>query len=307
MTARLLPVPDGLVGERVDAGIARMLGYSRSQAASMAEAGLVTAQGKPLGKSDRLAAGMLLEVEQPAPVLERQPKPVPGLGILYDDDDLVIVDKPAGVAAHPSVGWEGLDVLSGLEAAGYRISTTGAPERQGIVSRLDVGTSGAMVVAKTEQAYSVLKRAFKYREVRKVYHALCQGHPHQLAGTIDAAIGRHPGSDWKFAVTANGRHSVTHYQVLELLRSTALCEIDLETGRTHQIRVHFAALKHPLVGDLTYGADPKLAAKVGLARQWLHARRLGFDHPVTGKWLEVTSEYPAELIRALDIVRDWTG
>jgi len=306
MTARLLPVPDGLVGERVDTGIARMLGYSRSQAASMADAGMITAAGKTLGKSDRLTAGLFLEVELPAPVLERKPQPVPGLGILYDDDDLVVVDKPAGVAAHPSVGWEGPDVLSGLAAAGYRVSTTGAPERQGIVSRLDVGTSGAMVVAKTERAYSALKKAFKHREVTKIYHALCQGHPHQLAGTIDAAIGRHPGSDWKFAVTATGRHAVTHYEVLELLRGAALCEIDLETGRTHQIRVHFAALKHPLVGDLTYGADPTLAAKLALVRQWLHARQLGFVHPVTGDWLEVTSEYPPELARSLDIVRDWT-
>ena len=307
MTARIFPVPDGLIGERVDTGIARMLGYSRSQAAAMAESGLVTVGGKPLGKSDRLAAEMLLEVELPPLVLNRQPQPVPGMGILYDDDDLVVVDKPAGVAAHPSVAWEGPDVLSGLKAAGYQISTSGAPERNGIVSRLDVGTSGAMVVAKTERAYTALKRAFKHREVKKVYHALCQGHPHQLHGTIDAAIGRHPGSDWKFAVIADGRHAVTHYEVLELLRGAALCEIDLETGRTHQIRVHFAALKHPLVGDLTYGADPVLAAKLALTRQWLHARNLGFSHPVTGLWIDVTSPYPPELARVLETVRDWSA
>jgi 23S rRNA pseudouridine1911/1915/1917 synthase len=283
-----------------------MLGYSRTQAAEIVEAGGVTCNGRPLGKSDRLIADQELEVVIPEPPAPVGPSEVPGMGILYDDEDIVIVDKPAGAAAHPSLGWDGPDVLSGLAAAGYRISTSGQPERKGIVSRLDVGTSGAMVVAKSEPAYSALKHAFKHREVKKVYHALCQGHPDQLVGTIEAPIGRHPSAEWKFAVTERGRHSVTHYEVIELLRSAALCEIHLETGRTHQIRVHFTALKHPLVGDTIYGADPVVAAKVGLDHQWLHAYRLGFAHPITGEWVEVESPYPADLQNALEIVRDWS-
>ena len=305
MSSRFLPVPDGVAGMRLDAALARMLGLSRTVAADLIDDGGVTCNGLVLAKSTKLDPSMFLEVSMPEPKLERKPQVIPGMGILYDDDDLVIVDKPAGVAAHPSLGWDGPDVASGLAAAGYRISTSGAPERQGIVSRLDVGTSGAMVVAKSERAYSALKVMFKNREVKKVYHAITQGLPEPLSGTIEAPIGRHPGSDWKFAVTTSGRHAVTHYEVIEMLKSAALTEIHLETGRTHQIRVHFAALKHPLVGDITYGADPKIAAKLNLDRQWLHAKTLGFKHPITGDWLEVSSEYPPELANALTQLRSW--
>jgi 23S rRNA pseudouridine1911/1915/1917 synthase len=223
--------------------------------------------------------------------------------VVYEDDDVVVVDKPVGVAAHPSPGWSGPTVVGALAAAGYRVSTSGAAERQGIVHRLDVGTSGLMVVAKSEAAYSGLKRAFKERTPEKVYHALAQGHPEPTTGTIDAPIGRHPTADYRFAVVADGKDSVTHYEVLEMLPAASLVEIHLETGRTHQIRVHFAALRHPLVGDLTYGADPVLASKVGLVRQWLHAVRLGFVHPLTGRWVEVTSDYPDDLAHALEVLR----
>jgi 23S rRNA pseudouridine1911/1915/1917 synthase len=303
---RSLPVPDGLAGERVDAGLARLLGVSRTRAAEMAAAGGVRVDGREVGKSDRLVAGAWLEAEIPdeepaAPQVVAEP--VPGMKIVYDDDDVVVIDKPVGVAAHPSPGWTGPTVVGALAAAGYRISTSGAAERQGIVHRLDVGTSGLMVVAKSELAYSVLKRAFKERTVEKVYHALVQGHPEPTTGTIDAPIGRHPSADYKFAVTAEGKPSVTHYEVLEMLPAASLVEVHLETGRTHQIRVHFSALRHPCVGDLTYGADPVLAKKVGLSRQWLHAVRLGFEHPATGQWTQVTSEYPDDLARALEVVR----
>jgi 23S rRNA pseudouridine1911/1915/1917 synthase len=228
--------------------------------------------------------------------------PVPGMRIVHDDDDLVVVDKPVGVAAHPSVGWTGPTVIGGLAAAGYRISTSGSSERQGIVHRLDVGTSGLMVVAKSERAYTLLKRAFKDRTVDKTYHALVQGLPDPVRGTIDAPIGRHPGHDYKFAVLSDGKPSITHYEVLEAFRSASLVEVHLETGRTHQIRVHFSALRHPCAGDLTYGADPRLAATLGLTRQWLHARQLGFDHPVTGERVTVTSDYPQDLAYALDVL-----
>ena len=303
--SRSLPVPDGLEGARVDAALAKMLGFSRTFAAEVADAGGVEQDGRVLGKSDRLRAGAWLSVTWTE---RREPEIVPvvveDLGIVYDDDDLVVVDKPAGVAAHPSVGWEGPTVLGALAGAGFRIATSGAAERQGVVHRLDVGTSGLMAVAKSERAYTALKRAFKEREVAKIYHAVVQGHPDPLAGTIDAPIGRHPSASWKFAVTPTGKDSVTHYETLEAFRGASLLEIHLETGRTHQIRVHMAAHRHPCVGDPLYGADPTLSARLGLTRQWLHARELSFAHPVSGEWVTFSSEYPADLAHALEILRD---
>ena len=301
---RSLPVPNGLAGERVDVGIARLLGFSRTLAADIAEAGGVTLDGIVVGKSDRLRDDAWLEVtweSKTAPIIE--PLIVQNLGIVHDDDDFVVVDKPAGVAAHPSVGWDGPTVLSGLAGAGFRVSTSGAAERAGIVHRLDAGTSGLMVVAKSEHAYTALKRAFHDREVTKIYHALVQGHPDPLAGTIDAAIGRHPSSSWKFAVTADGKPSITHYETLEAFPSASLLEVHLETGRTHQIRVHMAAQRHPCVGDSMYGADPTISAKLGLERQWLHAHRLGFTHPSSGQYVEFESPYCADLQRALEVLR----
>jgi 23S rRNA pseudouridine1911/1915/1917 synthase len=302
---RSLPVPDGLVGQRVDAGLARLLGLSRSGIADLAETGQVLLDGVSVGKSDRLRAGAWLEITLPDPAgpLEVVAEPVPGMVVVHDDGDLVVVDKPVGVAAHPSPGWTGTTVVGGLAAAGYRISTSGAAERQGVVHRLDVGTSGLMVVAKSEHAYTVLKQAFRDRTVTKTYHCLVQGHPDPLRGTIDAPIGRHPQHDHRWAVVAGGKPSITHYEVLEAFRAASLTEVHLESGRTHQIRVHFAALRHPCVGDLTYGADPVLAARLGLTRQWLHAYRLGFEHPATGQPVEFASEYPADLAQALDRIR----
>lgn len=304
MQNRSLPVPDGLAGERADAALAKLLGFSRTFAAEVLEAGGATLDGRPLGKSDRLTAGAWLEVEwapKEAPVVV--PVLVPGFEIVHDDDDIVVIDKPVGVAAHPASGWDGPTVLGALAGAGFRISTSGAAERAGIVHRLDVGTSGLMVVAKSERAYTLLKAAFHDREVDKVYHAVVQGHPDPFSGTIDAPIGRHPGSAWKFAVTADGKPSVTHYDTLEAMRSATLLEVHLETGRTHQIRVHMAAQRHPCVGDLLYGADPTLAARLGLTRQWLHAVRLAFRHPGTGERVEFRTGYPDDLQHALDVLR----
>ena len=301
---RTVNVPDGLEGERVDAGIARLLGLSRSRAADLAAAGHVSVGGKPLGKSDRLHAGDWLEVVLPAVVTSAdrpaRAEPVEGLRIVHDDSEIVVVDKPAFVAAHPSVGWTGPTVVGGLAAAGYRISTSGAPERQGIVQRLDAGTSGLMVVAKSERAYTVLKQAFRDRIVDKTYHALVQGLPDPHEGTIDAPIGRHTGHDYRFAVRTDGRPSITHYELIEAHRRASLLEVHLETGRTHQIRVHFSALRHPCCGDVTYGADPTLAADLGLTRQWLHAVKLGFDHPGSGDYVSFDSAYPEDLATALD-------
>jgi 23S rRNA pseudouridine1911/1915/1917 synthase len=305
MESRSLPVPDGLAGERVDAGLSKLLGFSRSFAAAVAETGGVSLDGRTVEKSDRLVAGAWLEVEwEPVNPPTVVPTAVPDLGIVYDDDDFVVVDKPVGVAAHPSVGWDGPTVLGALAASGFRVATSGAAERAGIVHRLDAGTSGLMVVAKSERAYTELKRQFHDREVSKIYHAVVQGHPDPLAGTIDAPIGRHPGSSWKFAVTADGKPSVTHYETLEVFRGASLLEIHLETGRTHQIRVHMAAQRHPCVGDAMYGADPTMSARLGLTRQWLHAMKLAFRHPSTGDWVEFVSAYPADLQHALDVLRE---
>ena len=301
-------MPEGLEGERVDAAIGRLFGLSRTKAADLIAEGAVLVDDVPPLKSERLHAGSIIAVQLPvaaeasAPALDAA-LPVEGMVVLYDDDDLVVVDKPVGVAAHPSPGWTGPTVIGGLAAAGYRVSTSGAAERQGVVHRLDVGTTGVMVVAKSERAYTALKRSFKERTVDKVYHAIVQGHPDPSRGTVDAPIGRHPKDDWRWAVTASGKDSVTHYETLEAFRAASLLRIELETGRTHQIRVHMAALRHPCVGDLTYGADPTLAARLGLSRQWLHARELGFTHPTRGERVRFEAPYPADLQHALDQLR----
>jgi len=301
---RVVFVPEGLEGERVDQALARMLGLSRSKITDLIAAGLVLVDGRAVGKSERVRSGAMLEATV-KPVAEAivVPELVEGVRIVRDDDDIVVVDKPAGVAAHPSLGWNGPNVLAHLAGAGFRISTSGVPERQGIVQRLDVGTSGLMVVAKSERAYSVLKRAFRSRAVEKVYHALVQGHPDPFTGTIEAPIGRHPGPEYKMAVIAGGRHSVTHYDTVEAFAGSTLLEVRLETGRTHQIRFHMAAIKHPCIGDVGYGADPVLATGLGLRRQWLHAVGLGFTHPVTTEEMWFSSAYADDLGAALERVR----
>ncbi len=301
---RRVPVPEGLDGERLDAALARLFGLSRARAAELIGDGSVLVGGRPAAKSERVPAGEWLDVTlPPPPTAQPRPEPVPGLVVVYEDDDIVVVDKPPGVAAHPTPGWTGPTVLQGLLAAGHTIATSGAAERQGIVHRLDATTSGLMVLAKSERAYSLLKRAFRDREVDKIYNALVQGHPDPLRGTVDAPIGRHPSGDGRFAVVAGGRPSVTHYDTLEAFRAASLTEINLETGRTHQIRVHMAAIRHPCVGDRLYGADPVLAAHLGLTRQWLHAVRLGFAHPADGRGIEFASEYPEDLAHALAVLR----
>ena len=303
---RSVPVPEGLDGLRLDAAISRLFGLSRTAAADLVGAGAATLDGNAVVKSERVTAGAVLELDLPEPerAQSRPPEVVDNLTVLHEDDDILVVDKPIGVAAHPSPGWEGPTVIGGLAAAGHRVSTSGAEERQGIVHRLDVGTSGCMVVAKSERAYTVLKDAFRERTVDKRYHALVQGHPDPMTGTVDAPIDRHPTSAYKFAVVAGGRDSVTHYETIEAFRHATLLDIHLETGRTHQIRVHMAALKHPCVGDITYGADPTLSKRLGLERQWLHAVRLGFAHPDDGRWVEFESPYPGDLQRALDRVAE---
>jgi len=308
-------VPVELDGGRADAVLATLFEIPRTESTQWLQAGLVTwaqdrTQGRSAGravkKSERLQAGAQLAVAVPErrDPLEVRIEAVEDMTLLHQDSEFVVVDKPVGVAAHPSPGWTGPTVIGGLLAAGVEIATSGSQERRGIVHRLDVGTSGVMVVAKTERAYSVLKDAFRQRTTHKSYHALVQGLPDPVDGTVDAPIGRHPGHDWRFAVIEGGRESRTHYRLLEAYGRASLMDVTLETGRTHQIRVHFSALGHPCAGDLTHGADPHLAAELGLTRQWLHAVELGFYHPGDGEWVSFRSDYPADLAQALRILED---
>jgi 23S rRNA pseudouridine1911/1915/1917 synthase len=290
---------------RLDQAVSRLFGLSRTAAAALVEAGDALVDGLPRPKSDKVSAGSWLEVTLPSPPAAPQviPQAVAGLRVVYADDHIVVVDKPVGVAAHSSPGWTGPTVIGGLAAIGHTIATSGAPERQGVVHRLDVGTTGIMVVAKSEHAYSVLKRAFKAREVDKRYHAVVQGHLDPLRGTVEAPIDRHPTHDYRWAVVSGGKPSVTHYDTIEAFPAASLVDVRLETGRTHQIRVHFSTLRHPCVGDLTYGADPTLAARLGLTRQWLHARALSFLHPGTAEEVGFVSDYPDDLEQALTLLR----
>lgn len=301
---RTLIVPEGVAGERVDSALTRVLGLSRTSIVRLLDEGEIRSSGIAMGKSYRVTAGQMIEILLPDTAV-REPiplTPLAGLTVVYDDDAIVVIDKPVGCAAHPSPGWTGPTVVGALSAAGYSISTSGAAERAGIVHRLDVGTSGLMIVAKTDRAYTVLKDAFRNREVEKIYHALVQGHMDPSTGTIDAPIDRHPKEDYRFAVVADGKTSITHYEVIEYYRAVSLVKVELETGRTHQIRVHFSALRHPLVGDLTYGADPTLAERLGISRPWLHALELRFRHPITNEPLDLRAPYPADLVGALALL-----
>ncbi|CAB5239982.1 unannotated protein [freshwater metagenome] len=304
--ARTLSVPEGVEGERIDSALTRVLGLSRTAVVRLLEDGDITTSGQPMQKSDRVTAGQIIEVLMPQ---EKNSEAIPltpleGLRIVYNDDEMIVIDKPVGCAAHPSPGWEGPTVVGALTAAGYSVSTSGPAERAGIVHRLDVGTSGLMVVAKSDRAYTFLKDAFRNRTVEKIYHALVQGHVDPTVGTIDAPIDRHPKEDHRFAVVANGKESITHYEVIEYYRGVSLVQVELETGRTHQIRVHFSALRHPLVGDLTYGADPVLAGSLHMSRPWLHALELRLNHPITGEAMVFQAPYPQDLQESLALLSD---
>jgi 23S rRNA pseudouridine1911/1915/1917 synthase len=303
---RTLSVPEGVEGERIDSALTRVLGLSRTAIVKLLEDGDIKSGGIAMQKSDRVLSGQVIEVLLPAQ-LNQDPiplTPLTGLTVVYNDDDIVVIDKPVGCAAHPSPGWMGPTVVGALMAAGYTISTSGPAERAGVVHRLDAGTSGLMVIAKTDAAYLKLKEMFRNHEVEKTYHALVQGHMDPAVGTIDAPIDRHPKEDHRFAVVATGKESITHYEVIEYYRSVSLVKVELETGRTHQIRVHFSALSHPLVGDTTYGADPVLGKKMKMSRPWLHALELRFNHPTQGTPLVLHAPYPPDLTASLALLSE---
>ena len=295
-----LVVPDHLAGSRLDAVVAKLLNMSRSKAAKVMAEGTATVNGQPAAKSTIVTAGVELRLDLPDSLVTDEP--VVPLEVIFEDNHLVVVDKPVGVAAHSGPGWSGPTVIGSLLEGGHQVALSGPLERRGVVQRLDVGTSGLMMVAKSEQAYSALKQMFRDRAVTKVYHGLVQGLPHNLAGTVDAPIGRLPG-DYKFAVLDGGKPSITHYELLEAFLGASLLRLDLATGRTHQIRVHMAAIGHPLLGDPFYGADQALSNRLGLERQWLHATELEFDHPISGQRLLLKTSYPSDLQTALDRLR----
>lgn len=304
MTSYLIHIDENQIGLRLDSFLSTNLEISRTKVASDIDAGAVLVNSKVATKSQRLNLNDEIKYDPiEKPIVDPKDQVI-DIKVLYSDDDIVVVDKPFGVAAHASPGWEGPTVTASIAAKGHRISTSGVPERQGIVQRLDVGTSGVMVVAKSDFAYENLKESFRTRTVKKVYHALVQGHPDPSSGTIDAPISRHPQENYKYAIVQGGRESITHYETLEAFPYASLLKIELETGRTHQIRVHMSAIKHPCVGDPMYGADPKLAEKLGLTRQWLHATSLTFKHPRTGAEVTFDSPYPQDLASSLKRVAE---
>jgi 23S rRNA pseudouridine1911/1915/1917 synthase len=308
---KVITIPEELKGERIDASLARLTGLSRSVIANLISEEEVWYQDEPVAKSYKVQGDELIELLlpgirntefiEPTPFLDESGKNA--LPIIYEDNDLIVVNKPVGVAAHASVSWKGPTVIGALVAAGVRIETGGIAERQGVVHRLDVGTTGLMAVAKTERAYSSLKDQFRNRTVDKTYWALVQGHMDPTEGTIDAPIDRHPKEDYRFAVVSSGKPSTTHYKALEYFPGLTLVEVELETGRTHQIRVHFSALSHPLVGDNIYGADPSFSTKLSITHPWLHAGKLSLTHPATGERMCWEVPLPVDLQASLELLR----
>lgn len=304
---RTVTVTEGADGDRADVVLADHLDETRSRAAARCARGEVTIDGSPIAKGRRLRVGEVLTVavtdDAPAPA---EPAAVPGVAIRHHDDHLAVVAKPAGLVVHPGAGTRGPTLVDALRAHGLALADLGQPERPGIVHRLDRGTSGLLVVALSVEAGEGLAAAFRTHAVHRRYLALTDGVPEHPAATIEAAIARHPGDRTRFAVDPSGRHAVSHYDVLADHGRVAEVGVSLETGRTHQVRVHLAAIRHPVCGDMAYGADPDTADVLGLERPALHAAELGFDHPVTGERIHLAEDPPRDLQRALDTARAHT-
>jgi 23S rRNA pseudouridine1911/1915/1917 synthase len=270
---------------------------SRAAAERLLSAGTVLVDGERRGKSHKLAGGEDLAIEAPAPAAEEPPVALPELAIAYADEHLLVVDKPPGVVVHPAPGHAGGTLAQALAAAGAK---GGEEDRPGIVHRLDRDTSGLMVVARSHEAYERLQRLVRRRKLTREYLALVVGKPRSRRGTIDAPIGRDRHDRLRHSLdTDTPRAAVTHFEVEELLPRHALLRVRLETGRTHQIRVHLAAIDLPVAGDPVYG----IAGDLGLERQFLHAARLAFAHPVTGEPVDVSSPLPPDLVAALSAAR----
>ena len=290
---------------RVDAGLSRLIGLSRTVIVGLTESGHVALDGRTAGKSTGWRPARSGGASSRAGSDRQSAAGRVGRGatVLHADDDILVVDKPVGVAAHPAPAGPGPPCSAGWPRSAIGCPPPGRPSGRASCTGW---TSAHRRDGRRhlELAYTELKRAFKERTVDKRYHAVAQGHPDRPQRTIDAPIDRQPKHDYRFAVVAGGRPSITHYDTIEAFRAASLLDIRLETGRTHQIRVHLSALRHPCVGDLAYGADPTLARRLSLERQWLHARSLGFAHPADGRRAEFTSPYPADLEHALQLLRD---
>lgn len=331
-----MPVPEDLVGCRFDVAIAKLRNISRSKASDLISNGTVHIVNRKANKSALLLSSdeiifedsvsenfvakiyenetfkeesqaesqILNQISNQAENNAENQAIEQSMTIAYKDEDIVVVDKPVGMAAHKAQGWCGPTVGEALEKRGISISATAGDEnRHGIVSRLDAGTSGLMLVCRTDFAYEEMKKQFANHTVKKTYHALVQGNLAKDKATIEAPIGRAKVSDFRFTITRDGKPAITHWDVLERFGQATLASVNLETGRTHQIRVHFTSIGHPLVGDSMYGANPVLAQKLGLTRQWLHSMELTFTHPRTGKVITVKSNYPSDLQHALEAMR----
>ena len=296
-------IPPALAGERLDRVVAMTTGVTRAEASALVEEGAVRIDGATVrNRTRRVASGQLLDVDVPetAEAAGLQADGSVDFAVTYDDDDIIVVDKPAHLVVHPGAGNDDGTLVSGLLARYPEIAGVGDTARPGIVHRLDSGTSGLLVIARSAKAYESLVDQLQHRDVEREYVALVLGHIENNAGVIDAPIGRSGGDRTRMAVTADGREARTRYVVEAryddpIALSLVVCR--LETGRTHQIRVHFAAIGHPVAGDARYGGvRPTLA----LTRPFLHARRLGFDHPSDGRGVSFESALPPDLQACLD-------
>jgi 23S rRNA pseudouridine1911/1915/1917 synthase len=289
-------VPEAAAGERVDRFVAALPAVgSRAAAERLIAAGAVLVDGVAVSKSHRLAGGEEMRIDREA-VPEPAAEPLPELHLAYEDEHLLVVDKPAGLVVHPGAGHTSGTLVDGLGRLG---ATGGEPGRPGIVHRLDRDTSGLLVVARTEQAYEGLRTLVRRRALEREYLALVRGRPRSRTGRIEAPIGRDRRDPTRRSLdTDTPKDAATNFEVVELLPTHALLRVWLETGRTHQIRVHLAAIGLPVVGDPLYGTP-----EPGLRRQFLHAARLAFVHPVTGAQVDVASPLPAELEAVLGRVR----
>jgi 23S rRNA pseudouridine1911/1915/1917 synthase len=291
-------------GQRIDQYLARVMDITRAAAQKWLEQGRVTGEkGDLFGKSDRLCGGEVLTISPPDPTpCEAIPQAIP-LDIVYEDSDLLVVNKPKGMVVHPAAGNpDGTLVNALLAHCGDSLSGINGVMRPGIVHRIDKDTSGLLIVAKTDAAHQGLAKQIKDHSFTRIYEAVVVGHLRSAEGTVDAPIGRHPAQRKKMAVTdRNSKQAVTHYTVLGDYPGYAHVRLKLETGRTHQIRVHMAYLGHPVAGDTVYGAakQPLLLQGAGLEGQCLHARVIGFVHPRTGEYLEFDSGLPAYFQRVL--------
>jgi len=288
-------------GLRLDAAVRSRLGLgSRSAAQRLIDRGLVTVDGRERAKSYRLTSGERVETAPDPDEAPTAGAPEVAFAVAWEDEHLLVVDKPAGVVVHPGAGHRQGTLAQALAP----VAAGGAdPERAGIVHRLDRDTSGLLLVARSEEVHGALVRLIRERRVRREYLALVAGRPDARSGTIDAPLGRDPVHRTAISTRSDrARAAVTHFEVVETLPQTALLSVRLETGRTHQIRAHLAAIDHPLCGDLRYGGEA-CGRRLGLTRQFLHSMRVGFTHPVTGEPIVCESKPPADLRRALDAAR----